>query len=107
MVINMKKKLLIGTLSIIPLSMLIYWFNLDNKLLYYGVRPILNKVYDSQKHNVKLRFFSGALTHLRIRLLRQPGIEGAEKTVFASRCVTALLAFPLKGRCRACATDEV
>ena len=25
--------------------MLIYWFNLDNKLLYYGVRPILNKVY--------------------------------------------------------------
>lgn len=54
MVINMEKKLLIGTLSIIPLSMLIYWFNLDNKLLYYGVRPILNKVYDSQKRNVKL-----------------------------------------------------
>ncbi len=51
---NMKKKLLIGTLSIIPLSMLIYWFNLDNKLLYYGVRPLLNKVYNSQKRNVKL-----------------------------------------------------
>lgn len=51
---KMKKKLLIGTLSIIPLSMLIYWFNLDNKLLYYGVRPILNKVYNSQHRDVKL-----------------------------------------------------
>lgn len=54
MVINMKKKLLIGSLSIIPLSMLIYWFNLDNKLLYYGVRPLLNKIYNSQQRNVKL-----------------------------------------------------
>ena len=51
---KMNKKLLIGTMSIIPLSMLIYWFNLDNKLLYYGVRPILNKVYNSQKRDVKL-----------------------------------------------------
>ena len=50
----MKKKLLIGAMSIVPLSMLIYWFNLDNKLLYYGVRPILNKGYDRQKRNVKL-----------------------------------------------------
>ena len=36
MVNEMKKKLLIGALSVVPLSMLIYWFNLDNKLLYYG-----------------------------------------------------------------------
>ena len=50
----MKKKLLIGVLSIIPASMLIYWFNLDNKLLYYGVRPILNKVYNSHHRDVKL-----------------------------------------------------
>lgn len=50
----MKKKLLIGIASIIPASMLIYWFNLDNKLLYYGVRPILNMVYNSQKRDVKL-----------------------------------------------------
>lgn len=50
----MKKKLLIGVLSIIPASMLIYWFNLDNKLLYYGVRSILNKVYNSQHRDVKL-----------------------------------------------------
>ena len=51
---HMKKKLLIGMLSIVPASMLIYWFNLDNKLLYYGVRPLLNKVYNAQKRDVKL-----------------------------------------------------
>lgn len=54
MVTAMKKKLLIGAMSIVPLSMLIYWFNLDNKLLYYGVRSILNKVYDSRKRDVRL-----------------------------------------------------
>ncbi len=54
MVTDMKKKLLIAALSIIPASMLIYWFNLDNKLLYYGVRPLLNKVYNAQKRDVKL-----------------------------------------------------
>ena len=47
-------KLLLGATGVWVGSMLIYWFNLDNKLLYYGVRPILNKVYDSQKRNVKL-----------------------------------------------------
>ena len=47
-------KLLLGAAGVWVGSMLIYWFNLDNKLLYYGVRPILNKVYDSQKRNVKL-----------------------------------------------------
>lgn len=54
MVNTVKKKLIICILSIIPVSMLIYWFNLDNKLLYYGVRPILNKVYNSQQRDVKL-----------------------------------------------------
>ncbi len=48
------KKVLIFTLGLIPASMLIYWFNLDNKLIYYVVRPILNKLYDSQKRDVKL-----------------------------------------------------
>ena len=48
------KKLIIALLSLIPVSMLIYWFNLDNKLLYYGVRPILNKVYNSRHRNVSL-----------------------------------------------------
>ena len=50
----MKKKLLMLAAGLIPLSMLIYWFNLDNKLLYYVVRPILNRVYDRQRRNVKL-----------------------------------------------------
>ena len=54
MVNEMKKKLLVGALIVVPLSMLIYWFNLDNKLLYYGVRPILNKVYNSHQRNVSL-----------------------------------------------------
>ena len=48
------KKLIIALLSLIPVSMLIYWFNLDNKLLYYGVRPILNKVYNSRHRNISL-----------------------------------------------------
>ena len=48
------KNLIIALLSLIPVSMLIYWFNLDNKLLYYGVRPILNKVYNSHQRNVSL-----------------------------------------------------
>jgi len=29
----------------------IYWFNLENKLLYYVVRPFLNKHYDSQQRD--------------------------------------------------------
>ena len=47
------------------------------------------------------------MTHLRIRLLRQPGVEGAVETVFASRYGTAPPAFPLSGRCRRKPTDEV
>lgn len=49
------KKLIIALLSLIPVSMLIYWFNLDNKLLFYVVRrPLLNKLYNKQKRDVKL-----------------------------------------------------
>lgn len=32
----------------------VYWFNLDNKLIFYVVRPLMNKLYDSQKRDVKL-----------------------------------------------------
>ena len=42
------KKLIIALLSLIPVSMLIYWFNLD------VVRPLLNKLYNKQKRDVKL-----------------------------------------------------
>ena len=48
------KKLIIALLSLIPVSMLIYWFNLDNKAIYYLVRPLLNKGYNKQKRDVGL-----------------------------------------------------
>jgi len=35
-------------------SMCVYWFNLDNKILFYLIRPMLNNHYDNQKRNVKL-----------------------------------------------------
>ena len=49
------------------------------------------------------------MTQLRIRLLRQPGVEVADKTVCASRNAAAALKFctplhwlPCKGSCRLC-----
>lgn len=36
------------------MTMLVYWFNLDNKMIYYAVRPILNWNYDRQERDVKL-----------------------------------------------------
>ena len=36
------------------MTMLVYWFNLDNKMIYYGVRPMLNWLYDRQERDVKL-----------------------------------------------------
>ena len=35
-------------------SMLVYWFNLDNKLIYYVVRPLLNRWYGSRKRDFRL-----------------------------------------------------
>ena len=32
----------------------VYWFNLDNKMIFYCVRPLLNKLYDNQKRDVRL-----------------------------------------------------
>ena len=32
----------------------IYWFNLENKLIYYVVRPLLNKHYSSMKRDRKI-----------------------------------------------------
>lgn len=48
------KLALIILAALIAASMAIYWFNLDNKLIYYVVRPMLNKLYDGQKRDVKL-----------------------------------------------------
>ena len=36
------------------LTILMYWFNLDNKMIYYVVRPMLYKIYSKQKRDVKL-----------------------------------------------------
>ena len=47
-------KLLLGATGVWVGSMLIYWFNLDNKLLFCVVRPLLNKLYNKQKRDVKL-----------------------------------------------------
>ena len=54
MVNEMKKKLLVGALSVVPLSMLIYWFNLDNKAIYFLVRPLLDRLYDRRKVDGKV-----------------------------------------------------
>lgn len=35
-------------------TMLIYWFNLDNKLIFHVVRPMLNHCYDRQQRDVRL-----------------------------------------------------
>ena len=48
------KKATLLMLSVIPATMLVYWFNLDNKLIFYVVRPILNKIYDGQKRDIRL-----------------------------------------------------
>ena len=48
------KKVFIAALSVIPATMAIYWWNLDNKLIFYVVRPLLNKIYDGQKRDVRL-----------------------------------------------------
>lgn len=32
----------------------VYMFNLENKLIYYVIRPLLNKHYDSQKRDRRI-----------------------------------------------------
>ena len=36
------------------LLQLVYWLNLDNKLLFYVVRPMLNKAYDKKARSKEL-----------------------------------------------------
>ena len=40
--------------SLFAATLLIYWFNLDNKAIYYGIRPLMNKMYDAQKRCLEL-----------------------------------------------------
>lgn len=48
------KKLFAVLLGFLAATMLIYWFNLENKLIFYGVRPVLARIYDKQKRDVRL-----------------------------------------------------
>ncbi len=57
----MKKKLLgiLGKAALLLLgafaaTFTIYMFNLENKLIYYVIRPFLNKHYDSQKRDKRI-----------------------------------------------------
>ena len=62
-----------------------------------GVFEACKKVkdfFDTLRERIyPFRIFRGALTQLRIRLLREPGIEGAEETIVASRNISAVLKF--------------
>ena len=42
-----KKLVVIGFVGFV-VTFALYMFNLENKLIYYVVRPLLNKHYDSQ-----------------------------------------------------------
>lgn len=52
------KRLLKTLLIALPVFFLttftIYWFNLENRLIYYVIRPLLNKHYDSQERDRRL-----------------------------------------------------
>ncbi len=52
------KKLVVTLLLAIPIlfvsTALIYWFNLENKLIYYVIRPFLNKHYDSTERDRRI-----------------------------------------------------
>lgn len=48
------RALLILGLAGFAATLVIYWFNLDNKAIYYGVRPLLDRIYGRQKRDVKL-----------------------------------------------------
>ncbi|HIS71952.1 MAG TPA: hypothetical protein IAD43_03450 [Candidatus Scatomorpha pullicola] len=57
----MKKKLIgiLGKLALLLFgafvaTFTIYMFNLENKLIYYVIRPFLNKHYDSQKRDRRI-----------------------------------------------------
>ena len=57
----MKKKVMgiLGKLALLLFgafvaTFTVYMFNLENKLIYYVIRPFLNKHYDSQKRDKRI-----------------------------------------------------
>lgn len=47
-------KLMIAALCLFVVTFAIYMTNAENKLIYYVVRPLLNKHYDSQVRDRKI-----------------------------------------------------
>ena len=47
-------KLALVALGAFAATFVIYMFNLENKLIYYVVRPFLNKHYDSQQRDRRI-----------------------------------------------------
>lgn len=48
------RKLLKIALIVFAASFTVYYLNLENKLIYYVVRPFLNKHYDAQVRDRKI-----------------------------------------------------
>ena len=54
LLLKILKKIFVVLLVGFVATFAIYMFNLENKLIYYVVRPLLNKHYDSQVRNRKV-----------------------------------------------------
>ena len=54
LLLKILKKIIVVLLVGFVATFAIYMFNLENKLIYYVVRPLLNKHYDSQVRNRKV-----------------------------------------------------
>ena len=48
------KTLVLTALALFAGTFIIYMFNLENKLIYYVLRPFLNKHYDSQVRDKRI-----------------------------------------------------
>ncbi len=48
------KRIALVLLGAFAATVVIYWFNLENKLIYYVIQPLLGKIYDSRPRDVRL-----------------------------------------------------
>ena len=48
------KTVVLTVLALFVSTFIIYMFNLENKLIYYVLRPFLNKHYDSQVRDKRI-----------------------------------------------------
>ena len=52
--IKVVKILAIAFAAFFVVTFSMYWFNLENKLIYYVVRPLLNRHYSSMKRDRRI-----------------------------------------------------